>query len=111
MDIEQLLSLFHPKVEKVLSSMDYARQLLEGVVKYKKEIDSLLVEISKSWSLNRMPLVDRNIMRIGVFELKFSSKRVKRNIVINEAIELAKIYGNQDSFKFVNGILDRIEVE
>ena len=111
MAIEQVLSLFHPQGEKPLSSVDYAKHLLEGVVKYKKEIDSLLIGISKSWSLQRMSLVDRNIMRIGVFELKFSSKRVKRNIILNEAIELAKVYGDKDSFRFVNGILDRIDVE
>ena len=108
MEVQQVLSLFHSEMKDSLSIMEYAKHLLEGVIQHKKEIDILLDTKSKAWSLYRMPLVDRNIMRIGVFELRFSSEKVKHNIVLNEAVELAKIYGDKDSFKFINGVLDQI---
>ena len=107
-NMKQILQLFHPEAEESLSTLQYAELLLKGVVHHKGEIDTLLHDKSKAWSLHRMPLVDRNIMRIGVFELKFGSTKIKRNIVINEAIELAKLYGDQNSFKFINGVLDQI---
>jgi len=87
--------------------MDYARRLVEGVAGLSDEIDAHIEEASTNWRLVRMPVVDRNILRMATFELK-ACLDVPASVVINEAVELAKRYGEKDSRAFVNGILDRI---
>jgi len=87
---------------------DYAAQLLHGVEQHLKEIDTLIQTHSAHWALKRMALVDLNIMRIGVFEMKFGPEQLPPAIAINESIEIGKKYGSVDSAAFVNGILDQI---
>lgn len=83
-----------------------AEELVRGVIEHREEIDSFLEQYSKNWSLERMSWIDRNILRIGLFEL-FYRKETPGPIVINEAIELGKRYGASESGAFINGILDR----
>lgn len=71
------------------------------------EIDSLLGSISEHWAVSRMPLVDRNILRLATYELLHLSD-TPTSVAINEAVELAKVYGGDDSSKFVNGVLGRV---
>lgn len=85
----------------------FGRLIAEGVLQRKVEIDRLLSGLARNWSISRMPIIDRNILRIGAFELE-SPDAPPRNVVINEAIELAKRFSTADSGKFINGILDRI---
>lgn len=90
--------------------VEYARKLVHGVEAQQAEIDDLIEEVSTNWRLVRMPVVDRNILRLATFELK-SCLDVPASVAINEAVELAKRYGEKDSRAFVNGILDRIAAE
>ena len=82
-------------------------QHYRGVLFNLAVIDRILIECSHNWKLQRMASVDRNIMRIAVYEMLFQDD-IPEAVSINEAIEIAKVYGSEDSWRFVNGILDRI---
>jgi N utilization substance protein B len=86
---------------------EFCRQLLLGVESHQVSIDALIEKTSEHWVLSRMPLVDRNILRLAVFELLYLED-VPDSVSINEAVEMAKVYGGEDSSKFVNGILGRL---
>lgn len=87
-------------------SMDFAQSLLTGVREHRSEIDALLKKWSHRWDVARMPAVDRNILRLGAFEILWFG--TPKPVAVNEAILLAKRYGTQQSFQFINGILDRL---
>jgi N utilization substance protein B len=89
---------------------EYCRQLVEGVEEHLVAVDGRLGEVSEHWTVARMPLVDRNILRIAVFEILHHAE-VPASVAINEAVELAKIYGGEDSSKFVNGVLGKIALD
>lgn len=101
--LEKYTEVF-PYKEAVVS---YAKKLLEGIKEHKGEIDSRIREASKNWRLERMTIVDKNILRIGVYEILYSED-VPPAVAIDEAIELGKKYGCEDSGQFINGILDFI---
>ncbi len=88
-------------------SVDFAEELVKGVTENRTTIDELLTAKSKNWSLVRMARVDLSILRIAIFELLYRSD-IPRNVTINEAIEVAKKFGTEDSPSFINGILDEI---
>jgi len=94
----------YPQKQEVI---DFASLLVEGVVKNFSSINSLIKKHAKNWEITRMAVVDRNILRIGCFELLFL-KDIPPKVAINEAIELAKRFGDINSPRFVNGILDKI---
>ncbi|MFA5903712.1 MAG: transcription antitermination factor NusB [Desulfobacula sp.] len=81
--------------------------LVQGVLANGSEIDALLNKYSKNWRLSRMPVVDRNIMRIATFEF-LKRPDIPSSVTINEAVEIGKKYGTKDSGSFINGVLDRI---
>jgi N utilization substance protein B len=83
----------------------YAQALFEGTVEHLDEVDSLIRSKAEHWRLERMPCVDRNILRLAVFEFLYQLD-VPKLVIINEAIELAKRFGSEDSGRFVNGLLD-----
>ncbi|HSK47979.1 MAG TPA: transcription antitermination factor NusB [Coriobacteriia bacterium] len=85
----------------------YSQELARGVESSITELDEVIAATSEHWSIGRMPLVDRNILRIATYELIHESD-VPPSVAINEAVELAKVYGGDDSSKFVNGVLGRI---
>jgi len=84
--------------------------MIEGIVNHKDAIDDMIREFSTNWRLERMAIVDRNILRMATYEL-LHLRDVPRKVAINEAIEVAKKYGGDDSPSFINGILDRIALE
>ncbi len=86
----------------------FANQLLEGVVAHQAEIDRIIKRYAKNWSTGRMAIVDRNILRFSIYELLYVPE-IPSNVTLNEAIEIAKNYGNENSGAFVNGILDGIQ--
>jgi N utilization substance protein B len=90
--------------------MGYTEKLVSGVETRSEEIDTLIEAASTNWRLVRMPVVDRNILRLATFEL-LACHDVPASVAINEAVELAKLYGEKESRAFVNGILDRIASE
>lgn len=85
----------------------FALGLINGVCQYRPEIDGLLTQTADNWQLSRMPPVDRNILRIAVYELRFGPG-VPPKVAINEALEICKRFSTAESARFVNGILDRI---
>jgi N utilization substance protein B len=84
----------------------FAQSLVTGVREHRDELDRLLEQTADHWSLSRMAATDRNVLRLGAFELLFSE--TPERVAINEAVELAKRYGSRQSAQFVNGILDRL---
>ena len=83
--------------------------LVNGVRENSSQIDAFLNKYSKNWRISRMPVVDRNIMRIAIFEfIKHSD--IPSSVTINEAVEIGKKYGTRDSGSFINGVLDRIKI-
>jgi len=88
-------------------SRAFAQQLVEGTIEHLPEIDQKIASFTQDWSLSRMANVDRNVMRLATYEVLFCSD-IPGRVSLNEAIELAKRFGGEESAKFVNGILDRI---
>ena len=84
---------------------DYVRDLVHGTNANLEAIDALITENSREWKVERMSGIDRNVTRLAIYEMKFSPEKLTPNIVINEAVELAKKFGTDDSGRFVNGIL------
>jgi transcription antitermination protein NusB len=86
---------------------EFCRGLIAGVEENLAFIDEMIGLVSENWSVSRMPLVDRNILRLATYEILYEFD-VPASVAINEAVELAKVYGGEDSSKFVNGVLGRI---
>jgi len=87
---------------------EFCRELVAGVSVHLEEIDGILGEVSENWVVSRMPFVDRNILRLSTYEIFYGGEDVPASVSINEAVELAKTYGGEDSSKFVNGVLGKI---
>ncbi len=106
---EKLLDLFCLNFEKLISddSRTFFLMLVKGVKEHEAQLDTLLDDCSKNWKLSRMPAVDRNIMRIGVFEL-IKCPDIPSKVTINEALEIGKKFGSKESAPFINGVLDKI---
>jgi N utilization substance protein B len=81
--------------------------IVRGVWTHLKELDTRIESVSENWKMYSMSVIDRNIMRIAVFEILYCSE-IPPNVSINEAIELGKVFGDKDSAAFINGILDQI---
>ena len=97
----------HPvSYDELLELVAFVKQLVEGTREHLQEIDKVIAETSRNWTIARMAVTDRSIIRMAVFEMKWI--KTPRQIVINEAIELAKKFGTDSSIAFVNGILDTI---
>jgi transcription antitermination protein NusB len=85
----------------------FLKDLVLGFVKHQEKIDSVIRENLEKWSFDRLAKVDRNILRIGAFELLFGDDAPEK-VVINEAVEIAKTFGDDQSSKFVNGVLSKV---
>lgn len=88
-------------------ALRFAEELVEGVWKHLKEIDGLIGQHSHNWRVDRMSRIDRNVLRLGIFELKYRPD-IPRKVTLNEAIELGKAFGAEESAGFINGLLDRV---
>ncbi|HEY6837339.1 MAG TPA: transcription antitermination factor NusB [Geobacteraceae bacterium] len=106
----QALALFWETTRTSAAVRHFAEELVEGVLEHRQAIDAKVTEKSKNWALARMAKVDVNILRLAVFELLFRAD-IPKVVTINEAIEVAKKFGNEDSPAFVNGILDEVATE
>lgn len=89
-------------------TVGYADELIKGVQKNRAEIDAKIQASSNHWKVDRMATIDRNILRVAVYEMRWAPNPLKENIVINEAVEIAKKFGTTESASFVNGLLDQI---
>jgi transcription antitermination protein NusB len=105
--IDDALARFWKSFEPVEREvMSLAEGLVRGVAKHRRAIDETIERVSINWRLDRMAKVDRNVLRLAIYELSETDVPVK--VVINEAIELGKKYGSESSGAFVNGVLDKV---
>ncbi len=98
--VNQNMAEFAPGTKDV----DFTMELVDGVLKHQEKIDALIQKYAPQWPLEQITLIDRNILRLGTYELHFS-ETIPAKVAINEAIELAKTFGGQSSGRFVNGVL------
>jgi N utilization substance protein B len=106
-DVERVIADYWRELPGDLEGRDYADGLVRAVAAEREAIDQVIRSASKHWRLERMARVDRNVLRLGVQELR-ASHDVPRAVIIDEAVELAKRFGAEGSGVFVNGVLDRI---
>lgn len=88
-----------------IEDVDFVNRLVAGVLQNTKELDEKLQPLAPDWPLATIARIDRTILRIGLYELSYSADKVPPKVVINEAVELAKAFGSDNSGKFVNGVL------
>lgn len=106
-DLEQALQNTVREFVVGAEDADFARELVAGALKNLPELDQVITNLSKEWQLNRMANVDRNVMRLALYEI-FYRPDIPNSVSVNEAVELAKIFGGAESGKFVNGILGKV---
>ena len=104
---ESLLRSFWEASPTLPEVQEYAERLVQGTLSRLEEIDAVLAKYAEHWELHRMAVVDRNIMRFATYELLFMEE-IPPKVVINEAVNVAKKFSQEESGKFVNGILDKI---
>lgn len=114
LEIEQALRLYWDyfesstdNPERMSEIMGFTNLLVRGVIENLDQIDNEIQSSSRNWKLNRMAMVDRNILRLAVYEL-LNLEDIPKRVSINEAIELGKKFGSEDSGSFINGVLDKI---
>jgi transcription antitermination factor NusB len=106
-EAEELAEFLERQVGRV-DARPHAARLVAGVLQYKERIDAELRAAAENWSLERMAVVDRNVLRIGVYELVHDAE-IPEKVAINEAIDLARRFSSEEACAFVNGVLDRIK--
>ena len=92
--------------DTVDASETHSRQLLEGILTNKLKIDSIISKHAPQWPIEQLPSVDKNVLRVAIYEMMAQDTPMK--VVINEAVEIAKAYGSENSFSFINGVLGSI---
>jgi N utilization substance protein B len=106
--LKRNLDEFAPGIEDV----SFAKKLIDGVIRNKEKIDKIIEKAAPEWPMDQIAVVDRNVLRIGLYELLFTSKKeVPSKVAINEAIEIAKTFGSSSSGRFVNGVLGTVYKE
>lgn len=106
-DTQELFSNFLKNYPQKIEVINFTKLLLDGVTANSSFLDSIIKKYAKNWEIERMAIIDRNILRIAILELIFIEE-IPPKVSINEAIELAKRFGDMDSPRFVNGILDKV---
>ena len=107
LDPQEALELFWRTASASTQVRDFVTRIVEGVQQHREEIDALIKQHSEHWRLDRMDWVDKSILRMGAFELLFCDD-IPRKVALNEAIDLGKKFGAEESGAFINGILDKI---
>ena len=108
-EVEAVISRFLAEAGLSEENSAFVRELVSKVVQNKGEIDYNIQNFAPAWPIEQIPVVDRNILRLAIFEVLFDN-RVSVKVAINEAVELAKKFGSDNSPKFVNGVLGSISV-
>lgn len=101
------LDEFWKPLETDAETRAFAEQIVAGVIEKKKDLDATLATYATNWKVSRMPIVDRNILRAGLYEFLWMDD-VPAKVTLDEAVELAKSFGDEEASKFVNGVLDKI---
>jgi N utilization substance protein B len=112
--LEEALDDFFDQQEEEPAEMDpireFAEELIRGVLLHRDQLDQDIVRLVQNWTLDRIAAVDRNLLRLGLYEMRFRDD-IPPVVTINEIIEIGKVYGTEESGGFVNGILDRYRAE
>jgi N utilization substance protein B len=95
------------RYKEVVEDKEFISNLVDGVSEKQNELDGIIQPIAPDWPLSQIARIDRNVLRIGVYELYYNDK-VPKKVVINEAVELAKSFGSDNSSKFINGVLGTV---
>ena len=106
-DLDEQIKLFLERNSSQEDVESFMKELVVSLIDKMEEIDEIIQKFSDHWILDRMTVIDRNILRMGACELLFNFSTPPK-VVINEAIDIAKKYGNEDSPEFINGILDKV---
>jgi len=106
-DFQEIINNWASEFTVSEKSQEFTRQLVEGTLKHKDQIDARIATTAHEWTLDRMNTVDRNLMRLAVYEMLYGVG-IPQRVILNEAIEIAKKFGGEDSARFVNGILDKL---
>lgn len=107
--VEEAMEVFVDNYEENIKELDldYIKALLEGVEANKNEIDSIIERNLQNWKLDRISKINLTILRVGVYEIVFD-ENIPKKVALNEAIELGKIYSDEKSGSFINGVLDKV---
>ena len=104
-DLDTIIAKNIEPYEKALGDTEFVYNLTHGVTEHAKELDGELRPIAPEWPISEIAAIDRNVLRMGLYELKYCGDSVPPKVAINEAVELAKAFGSDNSSKFVNGVL------
>ncbi len=110
MDEQDIFQCFNEILPVEIPYRTFSVELFKGVCSHREEIDTLIEKYADNWEIARMTVVDRNIMRLAGYEILYTPK-TPISVIIDEAVEISKIYSNRDSSRFVNGVLDKIQKE
>ena len=107
LDTDEVLERNIQRYEETIDDKKFIRTLVTGTLKKTKELDGVIAPIAPDWPINQIARIDRNVLRMAVWELKYG-KDAPPKVVINEAVELAKAFGGDNSSKFINGVLGTV---
>ncbi len=107
-DIDDILGRSLSHYGKKIGDREFVENLTRGVVKEAKQLDAAIAPVAPEWPLNQLPLSDHEILRMALYELKYFGEQIPPKVAINEAVELGKLFGSENSSKFINGVLGTI---
>jgi len=105
LDLDEVLSRNIERYKESIDDKDFVRSLVDGVLEHQQDLDAKLQPMAPGWPLDQIARIDRSVLRIGLYELLYKADSVPPKVVINEAVELAKAFGSDNSSKFINGVL------
>lgn len=108
--VEVVLGSIDPTAEDTVELPAFAAELVRGVAAHQGELDAVIVDHAEGWHLERMPVLDRNLLRLGLYEMRYEPD-VPDAVAIDEAVRLAKELSTEDSGRFINGLLARVSRE
>lgn len=105
LDLDEILDRNIQRYKEAIDDKAFVKALVDGVLEHEKDLDVKLQPMAPGWPLEQIARIDRNVLRIGLYELLYHADTVPPKVVINEAVELAKAFGSDNSSKFINGVL------
>ncbi len=104
-DVDEILARNLERYETAIDDTAFVKDLVDGVLSVQQELDSKIQPIAPEWPLEQVARIDRTVLRLGLYELLYRGDKVPPKVAINEAVELAKAFGSDNSSKFINGVL------
>ena len=104
-DLAEIIFRNMKQYEEVIGDKQFVQDLLNGIIEKQVELDTKLQPMAPEWPISQIARIDRNVLRMGLYELLYSRETVPPKVAINEAVELAKAFGSDNSSKFINGVL------